>query len=362
MADGDQIQGLPPGAIVKPISGLPPGAVVRPIGGTKPSGPAANDPLVTGEGMIRNAQEQSHGQAVEGMRQAHGAPALISRPESSQAQDQAFDAAWGKGPSVRPTLSPRIGEVPKGMEATAQIAEGVPAVSGAASLFTPGIAAQPLRTIGAMAGGTVGGGAGRLIGETAGLSPENTQSLQDVGTLGGGVAGGTASEPNSWLARASRNADTLQPRVVGGAHGTIGTAASSVADTLLPRRFMSEDAFEQEHGSRVGDVETRRMGGSFGAQRNELASTERLRNIDAQSMAPPKIGAGSSQTSVLGQGVLTLPEPNEAMPGEKPGSMYSVKRKTELLPAAQRGKAGAGDVLRDLGRPIIYVPRGTDYP
>lgn len=33
MADGQTIQGLPPGAVVRPISGLPPGAIVRPVGG-----------------------------------------------------------------------------------------------------------------------------------------------------------------------------------------------------------------------------------------------------------------------------------------------------------------------------------------
>ena len=56
--------------------------------------------------------------------------------------------------------------------------------------------------------------------------------------------------------------------------------------------------------------------------------------------------------------VLHAPEPNPLAPGEKPGSMYSVPRE-ELAAAAQRSKPGAIDVLRDLGRPMIVIPKGA---
>lgn len=59
--------------------------------------------------------------------------------------------------------------------------------------------------------------------------------------------------------------------------------------------------------------------------------------------------------------VLHAPEPNPLAPGEKPGSMYSIPRE-ELAAAAQRSKPGAIDVLRDLGRPMIVIPKEAGYP
>jgi len=41
MADDQQIQGLPPGAQLKPIEGLPPGAELRPVGGTDTTPPTS---------------------------------------------------------------------------------------------------------------------------------------------------------------------------------------------------------------------------------------------------------------------------------------------------------------------------------
>ena len=60
-------------------------------------------------------------------------------------------------------------------------------------------------------------------------------------------------------------------------------------------------------------------------------------------------------------GVIHVPKPNPLSVGEQPGSMFSVPR-SELLEAAQRGKPGAVDVLRSLGKPVIVIPRGASYP
>lgn len=59
------------------------------------------------------------------------------------------------------------------------------------------------------------------------------------------------------------------------------------------------------------------------------------------------------------QGVTVLPEPRAPAVGQKPGSMYSVPR-SQLVASALRGDPGAADVLRDLGRPQIIIPRGAD--
>lgn len=244
----------------------------------------AKDPLRTGEGMIRNAQNQAHGQAVTALDQAHGAlgirdNGLPSRPESSKATDQAFDAALGSGPSLRPTLRPRIANGPPNMRASANIAEGVPALAGSASLFTPGIAAAPLRTVGALIGSAFGGTAGRAIGETAGLSPENTQSLEDIGTLGGGFAGGTAPERNSWLARASRNAETGAPRIP----SVLGTDVKPIADALLPKRTITPPIQEiaSARNDMYNDLAERRVNRGTEQSRIDAANEARIRDIEA---------------------------------------------------------------------------------
>jgi hypothetical protein len=62
-------------------------------------------------------------------------------------------------------------------------------------------------------------------------------------------------------------------------------------------------------------------------------------------------------------GVNILPEPREAMPGDKPGAMWSVGREDVLPAAARRGAPGAGYVLRNTGQSIIYLPReGVGFP
>lgn len=56
--------------------------------------------------------------------------------------------------------------------------------------------------------------------------------------------------------------------------------------------------------------------------------------------------------------VPLYPEPRTALPGERPGAMWSVPRE-ELPGAAQRGQPGAADVLGSLGRPVLFEPRGA---
>ena len=96
--------------------------------------------LMTGAGAQSAAESQNIAAANEGMRQAHGALGLTSRPESSLAQDQSFDAALASPskPKNPLYLSGPTPETPPGMAATSQIAQGVPAMAGALSAFVPG--------------------------------------------------------------------------------------------------------------------------------------------------------------------------------------------------------------------------------
>ncbi len=67
-------------------------------------------------------------------------------------------------------------------------------------------------------------------------------------------------------------------------------------------------------------------------------------------------GAGLEPSS----DVLRIPEPRPALPTDRPGAMYSVPR--EQLPGlAAQGTPGAGDVLRNTGKTILYEPP-SGYP
>jgi hypothetical protein len=76
--------------------------------------------------------------------------------------------------------------------------------------------------------------------------------------------------------------------------------------------------------------------------------------------AQEKIDAGIP-TEGSGQKVAVLPEPREPLPGDKPGSQWSVKRRTDLVGNAKRGQPGATDVIKNQ-RPVVLEPReGTGY-
>lgn len=82
--------------------------------------------------------------------------------------------------------------------------------------------------------------------------------------------------------------------------------------------------------------------------------------LDRAAAKPRTTPFGSGITS---EGVSVYPEPREPLPEDRPGAMWSIKRKSILPGAAMRGAPGAGDVLRNLGQPIIYTPReGVGYP
>lgn len=60
--------------------------------------------------------------------------------------------------------------------------------------------------------------------------------------------------------------------------------------------------------------------------------------------------------------VGVYPEPREPLPQDKPGVMYSVKRGTVLPESAKRGAPGAADVLKNIGKPVLFEPKeGTGY-
>jgi hypothetical protein len=56
--------------------------------------------------------------------------------------------------------------------------------------------------------------------------------------------------------------------------------------------------------------------------------------------------------------VFHIPEPNPVAPGEVEGYLSSIPRK-QIPGLAQSGREGAGKLLRNLGKTVIYTPRGS---
>jgi hypothetical protein len=97
----------------------------------------------------------------------------------------------------------------------------------------------------------------------------------------------------------------------------------------------------------------------FYSKRGEELNAIRRRGINEPKPTAGEVGSAGTAPSPE---VMHFPEPRALQPGDKPGSMYSIPR-DELTGAAQRGAPGAGDVLRNINKPIIYTPReGVGYP
>ena len=121
------------------------------------------------------------------------------------------------------------------------------------------------------------------------------------------------------------------------------------------RRGAQQGRLDKAHEQRLADTEA--------ARQRELAANERFKEQHAQSLMRRGADQESLDTQAESIGTKIYPEPREPLPGDRPGAMWSVGREDVLPGAAQRGTPGAGDVLRNIGEPIIYTPReGVGYP
>lgn len=119
-----------------------------------------------------------------------------------------------------------------------------------------------------------------------------------------------------------------------------------------------------------------------GRAASRLSAKEALQGVPAESLTKspsyPKILAGralardaarealetkmqtGSAPRISKSGVLRIPEPREALPTDTPGYLSSIPR--ERLPGlAMQGYPGAGELLKNLGKQVIYV-MPEDYP
>lgn len=215
-----------------------------------------------------------------------------------------------------------------------------------------GLVANPAATarglIGSVGGAAIGGGIGREVGSF--ISPDAGRIGGEVGALGGGLIGGFAgangdipSAARRWMPRSLiPNAD----------QEAVGAFMNRGYKSMIPSVEEPEPTIDYEQNRKLNLKALARGGGSqepAGPASGSLGKVvPKFKQIEAERQA--------------GQiPVMQVPEPNPPAAGEKPGTMYSVPRE-ELGAAAQRRKAGAFDVLRDLGRPMIVIPKEAGYP
>lgn len=70
--------------------------------------------------------------------------------------------------------------------------------------------------------------------------------------------------------------------------------------------------------------------------------------------------AEAGRQAEAASGVSVVPEPRATLPGDRPGSAWSLTRTEGLPEAAQRGQPGALDVMRQL-KPTIVTPRSGGF-
>ena len=127
--------------------------------------------------------------------------------------------------------------------------------------------------------------------------------------------------------------------------------------------------------SRISEGPTAQAHAAVRGAQSQVARTNArqvvpLRETPTPPPLPDETNADESMDAVLGggstpgaararpSGVTVVPEPRAPLPGQKPGYMASAPR-DQLAGAAQRGTAGAADVMQQTGTPLVYAPRGA---
>jgi hypothetical protein len=224
-------------------------------------------------------------------------------------------------------------------------------VAGAGSLF--GMSAESAREHARRGEG------GSIVGEAA---------VPTAMAIGGELASQTGAIPR--VARAVENAKdvagtamrTSEGALRPGIRGTARVVGAGLGHaTGIP--FM-ELAGSQAFPSLVDAFTPERP--SVLAAREELLRTRALKNpaITAKNPLGPELPpamdtAPTKSIRDVGSGaVAVFPEPKPESTNARPGAMWSIPRE-ELSSAAMRGAPGAGDVLQNTGRTVLYEPRGA---
>jgi hypothetical protein len=284
-----------------------------------------------------------------------------------------------------PTQRNVVGAVPI-LGPTAVAAADEPTLSGKLAILAGGT--LPFKGLGQVGPGLR---AGKVeLAETT-RTPEQalTPSVKATSRAVGGLTGGAAGMA---LGKSLGNAGVLGEGYLG--YRTGEALGPVVADKLLPLRPETKSNFFGGAYSDYADLPagaSQKVSSGPGLYTGPPRSIKPLRPVAGPATPTPSQWEASrqppvdetlagqptfgpeSKTSRLGTGggeglredsdVSVFPEPREPLPGDRPGAMWSVGREEVLPESAGRGAPGAGDVLRNIGKPIIYTPReGVGYP
>lgn len=241
--------------------------------------------------------------------------------------------------------------------------------------------------IGATGGSFAGSHGGRAIGSIVGHPEEGAQIGATVGGLAGGIYGGLGKEPI--LEKGPYVPASQSP----GAYRGPSSVPKPISEPLVvpaaqsPGPYRGPSSVEPPLGSpenpglhskmptRMPKPAVTPLSESPNLPRHQVNATEQKPvSITEdpywnQKKGDYAEGGARPRESILGSEVAQkapvsiFPEPRDPMPGDRPGAMWSVGRESILPESAGRGAPGAGDVLRNIGKPIIYTPReGIGYP
>jgi hypothetical protein len=223
--------------------------------------------------------------------------------------------------------------------------------SNAVAVLAPVTAARQI------AGAKVGSYAGEKIAPMLSDSPD----AAEYGSLIGGVLGGTAASyspggPTKAVQRITR--------------GPQGTAKVSLNPLEIVGRELEEVVPKQaDIQEQMTAAETARQKWLTDRAKLEMqdateqaAAIKRQQTADRLAVAKKRFADSQAAAKTQETSTTVIPEPRAPLPTDRPGAMWSIGRE-ELPAAAQRGAPGAGDVLRNLNKPIIYTPKeGVGYP
>jgi hypothetical protein len=211
----------------------------------------------------------------------------------------------------------------------------------------------------AKAGAIWGGTTGALEGLGA-VAPELKSGLSKLFFSGKVAADGTPElstiaksvlHPTQMPENLIRSLVPAPPEALAAAKAQAGEATAA----KLQDQMTAAETARQKFLSDRGKLETQDATEQAAAVKRQqtadrlAAAKKRFADSQAAKNAPP-------DTSVI-------PEPRAPLPSDRPGAMWSIGRETELPAAAQRGAPGAGDVLQNLNKPVIYTPKeGVGYP
>jgi hypothetical protein len=207
------------------------------------------------------------------------------------------------------------------------------------------------------------------MADLASRAPEVMGKVGEVAGKGREAIGGAIHTPEGDLTSGAK----LTGKVAGGSlgaaagsavgHEYLGAVAGyklgpSLMERLFPEPKTVAEARERAEAYQAKAEDLMRRGKEQDALDRKASATQRLKD---------KLAAQATQAAAKAKEIdpdtAVFPEPRNPMPGDKPGAMWSVGREDVLPQAAQRGAPGAGDVLRNTGKPIIYTPKeGVGYP